>query len=48
MITANDAPANNLDNPVTEKNAAEKATHNATNPKRKVLSFILRNIYYIS
>ena len=35
-----DAPANNLDKPVTEKYAAANAIINADNPNRNVLNFI--------
>ena len=41
-ITESEAPANSFDKPLTEKNAALKATNNADNPNNKVLSFILR------
>ena len=41
-ITDNDAPANSLDKPCTEKNAALKATNNADNPNKNVLNFITK------
>jgi hypothetical protein len=40
-ITESEAPANNLDKPVTEKNAALNATNKADNPNNRVLNFIL-------
>ena len=40
IITENAAPANSLDKPLTEKNAALNATNNADNPNNKVLNFI--------
>ena len=41
-ITDNDAPANSLDKPLTEKKAALKATNNADNPNKNVLNFITK------
>ena len=41
-ITDKEAPANSLDNPLTEKNAALKATNNADNPNKNVLNFITK------
>ena len=42
MITDKDAPANSLDKPLTEKNAALNATNSADNPNSKVLNFITK------
>ena len=39
-ITDSDAPANSLDKPLTEKNAALNATNNADNPNSRVRNFI--------
>ena len=42
IITINASPANNLDNPNTEKYAAQDATNRADNPNKKVLNFITK------
>lgn len=45
MVTANAAPANSLDRPVTEKKAAAPAIDKAERPRSIVRSFILGNVY---